>query len=556
MKPELSRFLGVCLAVPLVGLLLAGCDDRAPLAPELDARSAGSGPTVNAPSGANALAVSWSQINASWQDNSSNESGFELHRSTTGPSGAFTLLTSTGANITSYGSGGLAGSTQYCYEVRAFRTSGGKTTYSAFSGVACATTPVSPLPAAPTAVHAAPYQGEWIIVTWTDNSKNETRFRIERASASSGPWTSVAYPDSNVTWFNDRGVFGLVEQALCYRVFAYNSYGDSPASNVFCTAVPSIPGNLAANLPGDGSVQLTWTDNSAVEDGYQVQQETSPATVLATLPPNATGYRDPAPLPDNTYWYCVFPTRDGGTGYGACVQVVVATSAPAAPSGLGVQPTSSSSVSGQWTDQSTNEAGFRIERSTDGGASWVTAVTAGIDESTFNDSGLVADQHVCYRVSAFNNVGESAPSNTACTAPPAGPTNLTVVAGVDPGTVDLVWSDNSAVEDGYEVWVDGGYGYLYSIASLAPNATTYQGAPNSYYAYFVVAVKDGGYSDLSNAAYPPPPPGTSGVRAGATSPLSAPRAARRPSTQAASAGKPMLRRTRVISAQGKTSTKP
>jgi TolB protein len=84
--------------------------------------------------------VSASAIAVSWQDNSTNETGFEVYRSTTGPSGAFALLASTAANVTAYSDGGLSGSSQYCYEVRAVRTRGGKTSYSAFSSAACATT--------------------------------------------------------------------------------------------------------------------------------------------------------------------------------------------------------------------------------------------------------------------------------------------------------------------------------------------------------------------------------------------------------------------------------
>ena len=517
------RMISRALRAALI-LLLAACDAERPLVPEMRTAVAG-GPTVNAPSGTNATAVSWSQINVGWQDNSSNETGFEVHRSTTGPSGAFALLSSTGANVTSYSNGGLSGSTQYCYTVRAFRTTGGKTSYSAFSSAACATTLVSPLPAAPSAAHAAPYQGQWITVTWTDNSTNETGFRIERAGTSTGPWTSVVTTPANVTTFNDVQYFAR-EQAECYRTFAVNSYGDSPASNVFCTAVPMMPINLAASPPGDGSVQLIWTDNSAFEDGYQVRRVTSgPGTVLATLPANATSYRDPAPAPDSTYWYCVFPTRDGGTGDGACLQVVLATAPPATPSNLGVQPTSSSSVAASWTDQSTNEAGFRVERSTDGGASWVTAVTAGIDESSVTDQPLAAEQQVCYRVIAFNNMGDSPPSNTACTTPPAGPTDLTVAA-VDAITVDLAWTDNSAVEDGYEVWVDDGYGSFYSVAVVGPNTTTlrYQDQyAYSYAVYYVVGAKDGGHSDFSIGFSPPPPPGASSVSVGSTSPVRAPR---------------------------------
>lgn len=48
--------------------------------------------------------------------------------------------------------------------------------------------------------------------------------------------------------------------------------------------------------------------------------------------------------------------------------------------------------------------------------------------------------------------GDAPPSNPDCTAPPAAPTNL-VATPRDDGGADLRWSDNSAVEDGYEVWI-------------------------------------------------------------------------------------------------------
>ncbi len=254
-------------------------------------------------------------------------------------------------------------------------------------------------------------------------------------------------------------------------------------------------------------------------------------TLIATPPANTTAYHDAGPTPDNTYWYAVYATKDGGSsGSSEYVQVVLATTPPIAPSSLGVQPTSSSSVYGSWLDQSSNEAGFRIERSSDGGASWATAATTGVDGYDFNDQALSAEQQACYRVLAFNSLGDSPPSNTACTTPPAAPTDL-IVTAVDAISVDLAWSDNSAVEDGYEVWVDDGYGSQYSVASLGANTTTFR--TNYYYSYWVVAVKDGGYSDISNIAYPPAPPGSSIARVGAARPAPDPRVNLTPSLKRA-----------------------
>jgi len=257
---------------------------------------------------------------------------------------------------------------------------------------------------------------------------------------------------------------------------------------------------------------------------------------VATLPANTTRYHDAGLTTDNTYWYAVYATKDGGSSSNSeVVQVVLATTPPVAPSGLGVQPSSSSSVYGLWLDQSTNESGFRVERSINGGASWATAATTGPDEYSFGEAGLSAEQQACYRVFAFNSLGDSPPSNTACTTPPAGPTDLTVAA-VDAITFDLTWTDNSAVEDGYEVWEDDGCCSQYFIASLGPNTTTFRYQESAYYyAYFVVAVKDGGYSDPSNFAYPPAQQGSTIARVGASRPASDPRVNLTPSLKRAAA---------------------
>src|SRR5207245_3546571 len=94
----------------------------------------------NAPSNTQVVAASDSRIDVSWQDNSANETGFEVHRSIDGSIGTFMLLATTAAGVTARGDLGLNPSTQYCYKVRAIKTADGRTRYSNFSNTACATT--------------------------------------------------------------------------------------------------------------------------------------------------------------------------------------------------------------------------------------------------------------------------------------------------------------------------------------------------------------------------------------------------------------------------------
>lgn len=88
-----------------------------------------------APSKLSATAVSVSEIDLKWQDNSTNEDGFSIERSPDGVT--FTQLSTTVANITSYSDLNLTRNTKYYYRVRSFIG----TVFSAYSNTAFATTP-------------------------------------------------------------------------------------------------------------------------------------------------------------------------------------------------------------------------------------------------------------------------------------------------------------------------------------------------------------------------------------------------------------------------------
>ncbi len=311
-----------CLGSSLLVLCAVSCDRSQSLEPAIQAASTGTaGPPVNAASNPNAVAVSESRIDIAWQDNSSNETGFEVHRSTTGPAGTFTLRASTGAGVTSFYDAGLTHSTQYCYKVRAFRITGRKTSYSEFSTTACATTPAPPPPAAPSGADATPSGSTTVRVGWWDNSTNEDGFRIERSLDAGASWTIAGTDGPNSTgFFYDIG--RTSEQQVCYRVIAFNAGGDSPPSNTDCTTPPAAPTSLTVAAVDQATVELTWTDNSAVEDGYEVWTADPCCVLLDLLPANSTSYRfsgNGSYGTDDPYLvsYFVQATKDGGYSDGS-----------------------------------------------------------------------------------------------------------------------------------------------------------------------------------------------------------------------------------------------
>ena len=421
----------VSVVAPVLAMLVVGCQETQPFDPLLtDAQireSKSSSPGFSAPTGASTVAFSETRIDVSWTDNSTNETGFEVHRSSNGVTGTFALLTTTAANVTKYSDNNVAPS-QYCYKVRAVRSAPNGTTYSEFSAASCTT----PLPSAPTNFTAIAEATDKIDLAWQDNSKIETNYQVWRAVGDTGAWYPLARIGADAVSYVDATAIG--NPRYCYKVQAVRE-----------TAV-------------------------AGGSGYTYSAESNKACL--TVPP------------------------------------------PSPASNADARPTSSSSISVVWMDNSANEIGFHVYRSTDGGASWTLAGTEQF--MRFDDVGQQPEQRVCYKVAAFNPAGEAPASNIDCASPPNAPTNITG-SRVDSETVTLNWSDNSNIEDGYQVWVywrhdacNGMDASYYEgatlVATLPAGSTSYTfGPPNTgcgfasdWQAYYVVATKDGGVSSASD----------------------------------------------------------
>ena len=82
------------------------------------------------------------------------------------------------------------------------------------------------------------------------------------------------------------------------------------------------------------------------------------------------------------------------------------TVVPVAPSNLTGVVASSTQINLSWTDNSTNETGFKVERKT-GTGTYAAIGTTATDVSTFNDTGLTPSTTYTYRVYSFNAVGNS-----------------------------------------------------------------------------------------------------------------------------------------------------
>ncbi|PYJ65066.1 MAG: hypothetical protein DME76_18780 [Verrucomicrobia bacterium] len=396
----------------------------------------------------------------------------------------------------------------YYYRVRAYNA----ITISGYSSEQNATT-LSNVPVAPSGLTITSITSGTVILAWTDNSGNESGFKIQRKQGATGTYTQIATPGANVTTYTDSSAL-LDGTQYYYKVCASNSAGDSPFSNeVNGITTLRSPTSLTATAVSSSQINLTWTDNSLTESGYRIEQ--SPVdnlhyTEIATVGPNVTSYSATGLSEATKYYYRVRAYNAIATSaYSNEKNATTLSNIPVAPSGLTITSALSNQVSLSWTDNSNNETGFKIQRKEGVTGTYVDIRTTGANVTTYNDndSALKDGTLYYYRVCATNTAGNSAYSNeTSGTTALAKPTSATATA-MSSSRIDLTWIDNSVSETGYKIerkrTVNGTYS---QIAQVGANMQSYSDTngldPNTKYYYRVRATNgtlDSAYSNEPSA---------------------------------------------------------
>ncbi len=213
-----------------------------------------------------------------------------------------TTIDSSGITSTTKSVVGLAHGTKCYWRVNASNPGG----TSAWSLVWNFTTIVA-VPSSPTGLVATAAGFSLINLSWTDNSGNETGFKIQRALDTTAAWSVVATLAANSTSYPDTGLTDGVR--YFYRVYAYNDGGNSGFSNVR-NAVTQMrpPSGLAAALAPGPKAVLTWQDSSASEDGFRIERKTGSGGTYAQIDSVGAGvttFTDSTVAGGSTYFYRV-----------------------------------------------------------------------------------------------------------------------------------------------------------------------------------------------------------------------------------------------------------
>ncbi len=315
---------------------------------------------------------------------------------------------------------------------------------------------------------------------------------------------------------------GGIPQSVAIKFDLYSNEGEGNDSTGLYTdgAAPTDVGSI--NLNGSG-INLHSDDVFSVNMSYDGTTLTVVITDTKTGASATQNYT--LDIPSTVGGDTAYVGFTGGTGGDTATQDILNwtfstndAQAPAMPSGPSAAPASANSVVLNWTNNSTNQTGFYLDRATDAGFTQnliTEALPASISSFTDTANGLAPGGTYYYRVRAFNSAGSSA--NTAAfavTIPPLppSPTNPSIPHATS-SEIDLSWTDNAgSLADGYQIYRSTN-GSPFTLQVFLPSGSTSwrdtNVSPGTNYEYHIVAYKgpvSAGYADVGGATSPLPSP--------------------------------------------------
>ncbi|MBI2919121.1 MAG: fibronectin type III domain-containing protein [Chloroflexi bacterium] len=190
------------------------------------------------------------------------------------------------------------------------------------------------------------------------------------------------------------------------------------------------------------------------------------------------------------------------TTFANAILKAVATAVPAAPTGLRAVIASPTVVEVSWTDASSDEASFRVERAANSQFTNLQAFLVAANGTSFTDDTVPNNTAPFYRVFAVNGVGDSTAATAvqAATGAPSAPSALGGVV-VSATRIDLTWTDSADNESGFRIErsTDGtSFTTLDTVAAGAAALSDTTVTAGGTYFYRVVAFNGAGDSAASN----------------------------------------------------------
>jgi hypothetical protein len=227
-------------------------------------------------------------------------------------------------------------------------------------------------------------------------------------------------------------------------------------SGVARPAQPRAPLNLLATGVSQSQIDLSWTDTSDNEQGFQIQRSDGnpfvQPPIVATLPANTTSWSDEGLPADSGFGYRVRAFNAAGQSlWSNAATATTLAFPPPAPRNLTATAITFQRIDLAW-EPVVEADSYEVQQSTDG-VTFTTISNPIVEQMMI--FGLRPSTTYFFRVRAVNSGAESPWSNVADATTlsedqPAAPTELRAVA-LSKSRVLLEWRDNSVNETQFEI---------------------------------------------------------------------------------------------------------
>ncbi len=416
---------------------------------------------LDAPTNLTAVASAYNTVVLTWDSNESASTRIQWKES----GGTYSVGAVVASGVETYTHSTASRNTQYTYRVRHFLGD----EYSDWHESDAVWTPPQP----PSDLAVA-YSGRAATLTWTVNG-TYTYLKVYYKASSASAWTTDTETLSGTATTRAITVPAEVTN-YDFRIRGY--YSSSTLNSDYETESTqtsglAAPTNFEAASASSGTqIDLTWTDNSSAEGGFEVYVD---GAAYSTPAANATSASVTSRTPGETYTVKIRAYT--GTTYSEWTdeETVVMSDPPDADAVIGtVTAVSSTSLTVTWTDTATNATRFYLYRSTDDSTyEEVTYTASGIQ--TYTDTGLTDDTKYYYKVRAWNTSGYSALSSSAngTTSLDLDPPTDLVASAISSTQIKLTWTDNATSADYHSVERKVSGGSYAEVGTVATGTSEY-----------------------------------------------------------------------------------
>ena len=182
---------------------------------------------------------------------------------------------------------------------------------------------------------------------------------------------------------------------------------------------PNAPTITGFSSITETSMLISWIDNANNEDEYRVYRNTvniKPGTALVTIAANSTNYPASGLTCGTTYYWWIEAYNTTGSAddtdsqaTGSCV------TPPDTPTNLQFSSIDETSMDLTWTDNATDEDGYRVYRSLSNTKPGTPLTSLSANTTSYSATGLTCNTTYYWWVEAYNTAGASDVTNSQIT---------------------------------------------------------------------------------------------------------------------------------------------